>query len=101
MEKFIFIGVLMASMSSSATPWAGPAEVKYVRTYDGEAISIGLKGVECQNAKDYFLVQGLAKNESFLSIALAAYMGGKKLQISYDATRDSTHCYVNGIWIQD
>ena len=95
----IAITAVLIAPDVFARNWTPESVVSYVRTYDGVTYSIGLADVSCVNSKDYFYVNNRADNKAFSAIALASLTTGKKVRISYNSDIDSTHCYVDGIWI--
>lgn len=97
-RQFFVLLLLAATASPSwALNWTVASKVSYVRTYDGVTFSIGLTDQQCENQKDYFYVVDRTKNETFYSIALAAYMSGTKIYLSYKLDPSGAHCLVDGI----
>ncbi len=99
----IFLAAVLLAITgpSFAANWTVPSKVSYVRTYDGVTFSIGLVDQQCENQKDYFQVSDRADNKTFYSIAYGAFLGDKRVRLSYTLSASGVHCVVDGIWVSD
>ena len=98
----LVIALLVLVMEAAmALNWTVESTVSFVRTYDGVTFSIGLTDQQCENEKSYFLVHNRTNNETFYSIAYAAFLAGKKIRLSYTADANGVHCTVDGIWVAE
>ena len=101
-RQFLVLLSLTAMASPSwALNWTVDSKVSYVRTYDGVTFSIRLADQRCENQKEYFYVYDRTKNETFYSMALAAFLSGAKIRLSYTLDPNGAHCFVDGIRIAE
>lgn len=106
--RLIFASLLIALLSApaaSSPQWMGEAYlVGDVYTYGEEGVlAVFLKGVNCRNQKNYFLISPSYVNNAnqLITMVLTAKAAGQRVRFFENSDIDTVVCYVKGVRISD